>query len=406
MKNRSFMFLWVGQMLANCGDVLYIVGMIASIYHLTQSTFMAALFPFTSTFAMFMSGLLAPILIDKSSLKSLLVFSQIGKTVTLLLVCFYYYFNDAISLQLVIIFIFVFCISFLDGWARPARNAMLPRLVHSSELVKANSFISVIDQVVQMGGWAFGGLLVAFFGGFNVIVFTLFLYIGSSVMMLYVQDRHQGEGKGEKYETASVWQSLIEGWKMIWRVESLRKIHTILFLESIANTVWIAAVLFVYVEEQLKVEEVWWGYINASFFLGLMFGGMIGMRKSEFIERKIGSIIFWMGSVVGISTILFGVNIIPWLALCYSAIFGLAEQLKSIALQTLLQKSVGLQQLPKVYASQGALLAITFGVASLVIGYLIDITDVEFSFVIAGYLLLISTIYSYMHRTKLTEDIK
>ena len=46
--------------------------------------------------------------------------------------------------------------SLLDGWAAPASHAMLPRLVDAAELTKANSFVAIVDQLIQLGGWAVG----------------------------------------------------------------------------------------------------------------------------------------------------------------------------------------------------------------------------------------------------------
>lgn len=397
MKTKSFRFLWFGQMLANAGDVFYIVGMIASIYSMTGSSLVVAVFPFTSLMAQFISGFIAPLLIDKYPLKKLLVYSQLGKTILLFVLGVYYYLEVS-SMQMGVVFVLVFVISFLDGWAAPARNAMLPRLVSPSELVKANSFVSVLDQSVQLGGWAFGGLLVSFLGGNKVILITFALFIISTIMMSNIRDHQQEDIDRSENRPSSKWQSLKEGWSLIWETDSLRKLHIIFFLESIAGTVWIAAVLYVYVEEQLQMGEAWWGYINASFFVGLLLGGIIGMKKSDFVEKHMGAMIFSMGMMVSVSTLFFGLNTIPWLALVLSTIFGISEQLKGIAMQTALQKSIGVGHLPKIYSAQGAQIALTFGVASLAIGYITDVTHVTISFIIAASILFVAALYSFVYR--------
>ncbi len=53
MKNHSFRFLWIGQSMANLGDVFYIVAIISLLYTLTESPFALALVPFMNMFGRF-----------------------------------------------------------------------------------------------------------------------------------------------------------------------------------------------------------------------------------------------------------------------------------------------------------------------------------------------------------------
>ena len=84
---------------------------------------------------------------------------------------------------------------------------------------------------------------------------------------------------------------------------SIRAIHD-LCIETMAGVIWIAATIYVYVADVLQREEAWWGYINASFFLGLMLGGLFGMRGAGLIDRNIRK--FVICSSFGISIMTFG----------------------------------------------------------------------------------------------------
>lgn len=91
MKRKSFRYLWVGQALANSGDLFYIVGLMAIVHGITGSAMFMAMIPFVTTMARFISGSFAPVLMDKYNLKSLLASSQIGKTAVLFLLLMTYY---------------------------------------------------------------------------------------------------------------------------------------------------------------------------------------------------------------------------------------------------------------------------------------------------------------------------
>ncbi|UPG63969.1 MFS transporter [Metabacillus endolithicus] len=248
------------------------LGFMAIIHEQTGSAMYLAVVPFIITVAKFSSGFIAPLLLDQYRLKSLLVFSQLAKTLLLFTMQMV---TITFSWNLVITFVLVFCISFLDGWATPARNAMLPRLVHRDDLIKANSFVATLDQTVQLGGWASGGILVALIGGNQMIWLTLCLFVISTFFMRLLKDDTEQIGEEDNTTVQSKWQSLKEGWLFIWKVPSIRSIHLIYVFEYFASAVWIAAILYVYVEEILGKDQSWWGYINATFFLGLVIGGFL-----------------------------------------------------------------------------------------------------------------------------------
>lgn len=403
MKRKSFRYLWIGQALANSGDLFYIVGLMAIIYGITGSAMLMAMIPFVTTMARFISGSFAPVLMDKYSLKSLLASSQIGKTAVLFLILMTYYVLGEQEVTVYAILGFVFLISLLDGWAAPASHAMLPRLVDAAELTKANSLVATVDQLIQLGGWAVGGLLVVVLGGSNVIWLTFALALAAAVFMKMIEDRHESTQEQKEKAHVSSWRSIQEGWTLIWKQSSLRAIHVIYVLETMAGVIWIAATIYVYVADVLHREEAWWGYINASFFLGLMLGGLFGMKNAGLIDRNIRKFVICSSFGISIMTFGFGLTSVPWLALVFSAGFGVFEQLKAVSLQTTLQRGVSVHLLPKVYAAQSALVSLVFGLSTLLFGFITDEFGVRATYIIAATVLFISGCYALRIRTRLPE---
>lgn len=400
MNNKSFRYLWTGQALANCGDLFYVVGIMAIVHEITGSAMYMAMIPFVTTLARFISGGFAPVLMDKYALKLLLLISQWGKTTALLLLVMTRYALGNQEMTVYVILGMVFLISFLDGWAAPASHAMLPRLVPRDELTRANSFVAVVDQIIQLGGWAAGGMLVAMVGGGQVIWLTVVLAAAAAVLMNRMEDPLVSGDSSERRDRPPYWSSMREGWVLIWKQPALRTIHVIYVLESIAGVVWIAAILYVYVSEVLHKEEAWWGYINASFFLGLMAGGWCGMKGSRWIDRYIGSLTVYSSFGISLMTLGFGMTSMPWLALMFSAGFGLFDQLKAVSLQTMLQRSVSLQLMPKVYAAQSSLISLVFGASTLLFGYVTDRFGVRATFMAAAGILFLSGCYAFGARSR------
>ncbi|MDP5275370.1 MFS transporter [Chengkuizengella axinellae] len=396
MSNRlSFHFLWAGQALANLGDVFYIVSMITTVYYVTGSAAFMAFVPFVIAFSRFFGGIAAPWVLDRLSLKSVLVTSQSVKT-GLLLVFTIILFSGLHLENIFLLFLFASIIAFLDGWANPARNAMLPRIVDKEELVKANSFLSIVDQSVQLGGWAISGIIVAVLGNDLLIFITFMLFVASSILMSLLNDPTVTSEEDTKSKTQ--WESFKEGWTTIWHKPSLKGITLIDILDSIAGVVWIAAILYIYVEEVIQKSEAWWGYINATFFIGLIIGGMFSFRMEKIIKQHLYLFIMLGCLLYAGFTLWFGLLSAPWLALVISISIGISLQFKSIAQQTIVQFSADHEILPKVYSAQDAMLTFTFAVSTLLFGYLTDMLGVRSVFVIAAAITFLSSIVSIIFR--------
>ncbi|KXH81974.1 MFS transporter [Sporosarcina sp. HYO08] len=386
MKNHSFRYLVIGQSLANAGDVFYIVALISIVYDMTGSTFFVSLVPLIHTFSTFLSGLIAPLIIDKYKLKNILLYSQFSKMILLFLLAIYSL--TFVSLySIAILFILVGCISFLDGWASPARNSMIPRLVPTDNLIKANSLVSLSDQSIRLAGWSLGGILLALLhpNGLFWITFSLFI-LSTGLMSLLVDPKQKDTVPREK---TSIKQALFEGWQIIFKNRALRTIHLLIIFEAIANTVWLSAILYVFIQERLKVGVQWWGYINTSLFVGILLAGIIGY-KSAFLKERLVPTVIVSSFFVFLTTLFFGFNVFPWLALLLIGFNGLFDQLKGIFLQSIVQSSLDDHLLPKVYTAQSALITICFGLSTALVGIVSDLFNVVYTFIGASVFLIIS----------------
>lgn len=401
MKNNSFRFLWIGQLFANLGDVFYVVGLISILYSVTGSAMYLALLPFLNTFGRFISSFISPLLLNRYRLKSLLISSQLSKTTILLLLASWMSFQSLLGIWYIVCCILL--IAFFDGWAMPATNAIVPRLVKESELLKANSFISVINETVQLGGWALGGLLVALINGQNVIWLTFFLFVLSTIMMVQIVDNTPIQVKEEKQKT---FEALKEGWLTIWKTPIFRSIHVMIFIEAIANVVWVAAILYVFVNEVLNVTEAWWGYINTAFFLGLILGGVFCSRYSVKIEKNMRKTVLYSSFGVSIVTLLFGLNSVAWVALIMVAVSGFIDQMKGITINTYLQKEASIEDLPRIYSAQYSMVSLVFGFSSLAFGGIAEYCSVQLAFIVAGLLLAGSGIYILTIKNRFPNNYK
>ncbi|MER2129269.1 MFS transporter [Solibacillus sp.] len=382
---KSFHFLWISQLFANLGDVFYIVGLISILYQASESPFYMALLPFLNMTGRMISSSFAPLVFNHYRLKQLLVISQALKTALLLILAV----GSLYTLSLYFMFSIIFAVAFLDGLAQPASTALIPRIVDKSQLLRANGLLSMINESTQLGGWALGGILVAAMNGEIVIWITFILFVLSTLCLLFVIDHTPFERKRNIPKK----QQLTEGFQLIWNNHSFRTIHVMIILESIANVVWVAAIMYLFVADVLHVSEAWWGYINTTFFIGLVVGGFICTKYEQFFEKNLKYIVLFSSFAMAIIMILFGFNRVAIVALLLSLFFGVFDQFKGILLGTWLQLKATDDQLIKVYSAQGVLTSMLFGLSTLLAGVFANVFSVQWLFIGAGLLLLLSAIY-------------
>ncbi|MEK4064918.1 MFS transporter [Peribacillus sp. FSL R5-0717] len=392
MKNTSFRCLWIGQAFANLGDIFYVVGLISLLYNLTGSAFYLSLLPFITTIFRFISSLLAPLVIDRFPLKRIIVQSQWWKTI--LLVClgiFIISFDHGFSVAVIF---FIALISLLDGVAAPVSAALVPQLVPKEERMKANGFLNVITQTIFVAGWPLGSVLLISTNSSFIIWLTVMLYAVSTI--------YTGRIKVPTDPVApSNWDSIKSGWVAIRQIPTIRTLISIDFITTLASSVWVAAVIYIYVEQNLQLGEEWWGYINTSYFVGMIFSGLIVIRFAKLLEKYIGFFITFGLFLSSLLILLFGTTSIPALALLLACLYGLPEQIREVIYTKLFQDHATEKTLAKIHAVWGAVINLTFAGSVLLLGFITETYSVKTTFQFSSTLIFLAFLYATFKRNDL-----
>ncbi|MGG1517752.1 MFS transporter [Paenibacillus oryzisoli] len=373
---RPFYFLWTTQTAANAADVLYIMALTVLVLNQTDSLVSAAFMPLMRSAAQMMSGLIAPILINRFKLPTLLLLSQTGQFLLFVVLAVYLQLhgNEA---SFLLVFLLVFAMSFLDGWTVPARNALVPRLVTQEQgLLKANGLISVSDQVVQFAGWGLSGVIVALLGASHTLLVTAVVYGLAAAFTLGVKEpvkahhtRVQPEGNAaatSESAPSSKWHTLTEGWKLVWRMPRLRLLTFMDIIDMLGGSVWVGAFTLAFVQVALGQGEEWWGFINAAYFAGTVGGGLLVLALVRVIgTRYLAAMLVGMAGY-GVLTAFYALTTSPYIALVLVLLMGPFAEMSIVNRRTLIQRSVAQEMLPNVLAAQASLLHLVFCISLLV----------------------------------------
>lgn len=159
LKNKNFLFLLFCQSAANIGDTLYIISVISAIYNLTHSVIASSLVPTVITCAMVIASFMAPLFTNKLKLNHILVSTQLIKAFFLVGLLFYIK-NGFVKQNIFGLFVIISIIAFSDGFAQPISQSILPHYAADNDLVKSNSILNTSFQILGIGGWAGGSMLL------------------------------------------------------------------------------------------------------------------------------------------------------------------------------------------------------------------------------------------------------
>ncbi|MCT4783569.1 MULTISPECIES: MFS transporter [Exiguobacterium] len=349
---KSFYTLLVSQWLANIGDVLYIVALIALLYQQTGSALAAASFPITVTVGMTVSGLFFARVLSRFTLGQTLLVTQLLKTVLLLAVLWS---ESILVLGLVVL------IAFLDGFARPVQASFIPRLTTNRQ--RANSLVQGSNQFIQLAMWPLGTIVVTSFTSNLALTVALMLFaLSTFVTFQFVRSLDVDVTvEGDELDV-----SFKESLDFVRTTPFVRTLTVFVTFESFVSTLWISALLLVYLERHLHIDTGWRGTMNASFLVSMILA-------SAYLYRSQRTSSLGISSMLSVGTaLLFGVTSHIVFALIALAIQGYATQLRIIQTNTVLQETTPAARLPYVYSVQQTAYTFAFSIGSLTFGMLAD----------------------------------
>ncbi|MFN3631904.1 hypothetical protein, partial [Exiguobacterium profundum] len=305
-------------------------------------------------------------ILSRYSLGKTLVLSQLMKTVTLVLVLF----TDSILVLGLVLFI-----AFLDGFARPIQASFIPRLTTNRQ--QANSLVQGSNQFIQLAMWPLGTMLVSLTSSAIALIVSLVLFSLSTIVTIYFyQWLTEDIVDDETDESITLRDSLT----YVRTSPFARRVTGFVTYESFVSTLWISALLLVYLERHLQVNPGWWGTLNASFLISMI-------AASAYLYRSRRAPSLPSTAVLSIvSALLFGVTEHLAFAILALVIQGAATQIRIIQTNTVIQEQIPTTQLPYVYSVQQTGYALAFSMGSLLFGLLADGLPIDSVYLLGAFL--------------------
>src|SRR4029079_12536596 len=176
--NGSFSALWAGQLISLFGDRFNQLALVAVVATATGSAFATGLVFFAATLPNLLLSPIAGTFVDRWDHKEVMVVSDILRAAIVLIL------PVAAITNIVLVYALIFLVTSISVFFRPARVAILPRIVPEQDLLSANSALWVGETIADVIGYPLAGLFVALLGSAVPLAFWVdsATYLASAVL--------------------------------------------------------------------------------------------------------------------------------------------------------------------------------------------------------------------------------
>jgi len=364
--NGSFSALWSGQLISLFGDRVHQVAIAAIVFVLTDSPIAVALVFVSATLPNLLFGPIAGTLVDRWDHREVLVVSDILRAAVVLVM------PIAATANIWLAYPLAFVLTTISIFFRPARVAILPRLVRDDELLTANSALWIGETLADVIGFPLAGLFVALVADAVSIAFWFdaATYLASALLLSTLIPRpvrtDAPTGATANADRVGFREELLIGWRFL-RNDSVLLANTLLAVVAQLTVGVLIGQTAVFAEHVFGGQGFDWravyGFIEGSQGAGNLIGGfvigLVGARLAKGPLIVVGYVVLGLlttvmalsGNLAAVLSIAFGI--------------GIANMLFIIPSQTLFQERTPGNLIGRVV---GFRFSLVFGAMTFAIG--------------------------------------
>jgi MFS family permease len=383
--DARFAAYWLAQTISLFGDRLHQVALGVLVYAITNSPLATGLVFLAATLPNILLGPIAGTFVDRWEHKRVMIWSDLIRAALVITIPF------AAALNVVYVYPLVFLITAVSLFFRPAKVALLPRIVKEDDVMAANSATWTADTLADIVGFPIAGLFVAFLGtaagdlglaffaDSATYVLSALLLAGISVAPL-VRDAAPRAGNAVRIFLGEV----AEGWRFLRGQAALMQNTLISALAQLTVGVTLALTV-VYARAMPEGQVIPYPQNFAAIETAIGIGNLVGGLAVGLIGTRLkkGWLVVGGFIVMGLSVVVMGLTGNIVVALIAATVVGIANLVYIIPTQTMFMEKTPIELLGRVIAFRSTLV---FGSMTLAMGVAGIIAEsVPAGLVIAGF---------------------
>ncbi|MFL5680581.1 MAG: MFS transporter [Chloroflexota bacterium] len=333
--NGSFSALWTGQVISLFGDRIHQVALVFLVANATGSTFAVAAVFIAATVPNLLFSPIAGTFVDRWDQHDVLVVSDLLRAALVLLI------PVAALTNILLVYPLTFLVTSISVFFRPARVAVVPRLVREDELLAANSATWIAETLADIVGYTVAALFVLFLGSALPLAFWLdaATYLASAALLWTMVVPPLVRRAGAEIRKTSFMEEFRDGWRFL-RTDTVLLANTLQATAAQFSLGIVIALTPVYVTQSLHPAHLespaYYGLLETAIGAGNLVGGfLVGLVGARFAR---GRTVIVGYAVAGACIALLGATGNLPLAFGLMAGVGVANMVFVIPSQTLFQE--------------------------------------------------------------------
>jgi MFS family permease len=311
-RHSDFMKFWVGQSISSFGSQFspFAIQVIA-VSALGATSFQLGILSFLNTLPFLTFGLLVGVYVDRHRRRRIMIFSDLGLALTLLLI-------PLSAIVYVVTMNLLYLVTFITGiltvFFQITYQSYVPSLVDRGQIVDANSKLQTTASTAQTIGPSIAGFVIPIVTAPIACLGDTFGYLSSLVSLSLIK---RPEPIDTSRAHAPVIEDIREGLRVVFEDARLRSMAACVAISNLAASAW-GAILYKYLLQNLNMSVPEIGIVFAIGGVGAILGALIAMRATS----RLG-----VGRVVVLGMFLTGVPVAIYFATPGTAFFVLSASL-------------------------------------------------------------------------------
>lgn len=364
LKNRSFAYLWVGQLVSQSGDAVFDVALLWLVLVTTGSTALVGLTQAAVLLPAVLVSPLAGVYADRTNRRTVMVLSNLFQGGVTLAVSLLY---ATASLDFSLLILLVLLLYAGAQFYRAASGAIIPSIVSKENLGAANGLFSLSQSFNQLLGYSIGGIVIVALGPEVPITYDSLTFFTAAVLMMLIAKSYglPRAVQGAPGEKSSFTKDFMEGMGFVRRSRIfLELIFFGLVINFFASA--LTALLAPYAKFWVHGDASTYGFLSAAFALGVIVGSVL-VGRIDF-RSYVGKLLFFGVAAFGAVFTLVGfVTTIP-MALALFAAMGVILAVVNVPINALVQTQVPNEMLGRAGTALTASLSAAQPIASVLAG--------------------------------------
>jgi len=352
LRRPDYRRLWFGQVVSNIGTAISSLALLFFAYYLTGSALAMAILSIARVVPVVIFSGFIGVYVDRWDRKKIMVGSDLLRTILILLIPLSIHFPQNVP-TIYWVYLLTFLYASVDAWFYPARNASIPNLVETEELVTANSLSQMTFQLIQLTIPPLGGALIAILAPDYFLAFAInsITFVISAISLVGIAANLKPQN--EIAEKERLMEQISAGAKVVIQNAILSFIFVFAILLAVSSGI-LNALLLPHLQGSLGLSES-----DVGLIMGV--GAGVGMVAAIYLGKKSDlkrplALINIAGIIAGIAVIGFSLSdgflgvVLSWM------IIASVDVILNIPLSVIMQRLVADEMRGRVFS----LLSIAF----------------------------------------------